>query len=230
MRGQVLKKVLILTGNAETARELNSALAQKGFACFNADSADIAVEMVKQETLDILLVDADGLSASSWYNLKSEEVPKIKVAAGLPVIALMPKGTLDGIDSAFHIDDFVVRPFELWELVTRIKRIVNRASSAGNQDSIKQGDLLMDVAKCEVSINGRLVALTFKEYELLKFLMGHKGKVFTREALLDRVWGYDYYGGDRTVDVHIRRLRSKIEDVDHTFIETVRNIGYKFIG
>ena len=70
--------------------------------------------------------------------------------------------------------------------------------------------------------------LTFKEYELLKFLARTSGRVFTREALLNRVWGYDYYGGDRTVDVHIRRLRSKIEDSSHTFIETVRNIGYRF--
>jgi two-component system alkaline phosphatase synthesis response regulator PhoP len=86
---------------------------------------------------------------------------------------------------------------------------------------------MIDPAKCEVSINGRLVVLTFKEYELLKVLISNRGKVFTRETLLNQVWGYDYYGGDRTVDVHIRRLRSKIEDATHTFIETVRNIGYK---
>jgi DNA-binding response OmpR family regulator len=77
-------------------------------------------------------------------------------------------------------------------------------------------------------VGGNPVMLTFREYELLKFLASNRGRVFTREALLNRVWGYDYYGGDRTVDVHIRRLRSKIEDASHTFIETVRNIGYKF--
>ena len=73
-----------------------------------------------------------------------------------------------------------------------------------------------------------VVELTFKEYELLKFLAGNKGRVCTRETLLDKVWGYDYYGGDRTVDVHVRRLRSKIEDSKHIFIDTVRNIGYRF--
>jgi two-component system alkaline phosphatase synthesis response regulator PhoP len=93
---------------------------------------------------------------------------------------------------------------------------------------IKCGDLVIDIAKYEVSIGGKLLALTFKEYELLKFLAKNRGRVFTRETLLNEVWGYDYYGGDRTVDVHIRRLRSKIEDSTHTFIETVRNIGYKF--
>jgi len=87
---------------------------------------------------------------------------------------------------------------------------------------------LINRAKCEVTLAGRVLMLTFMEYELLKFLASNKGRVFTREVLLNKVWGYDYYGGDRTVDVHIRRLRSKIEDLTHTFIETVRNIGYKF--
>jgi len=93
---------------------------------------------------------------------------------------------------------------------------------------IKCGDLVIDLAKCQVSVGIRLVTLTFREYQLLKFLAGNQGKVFTRDALLDKVWGWDYYGGDRTVDVHIRRLRSKIEDRNHSFIETVRNIGYRF--
>jgi two-component system alkaline phosphatase synthesis response regulator PhoP len=79
-----------------------------------------------------------------------------------------------------------------------------------------------------VTVEWRIVELTFKEYELLKLLASNKGRVYTREILLDKIWGYDYYGGDRTVDVHIRRLRSKIEDSNHNFIETVRNIGYRF--
>ena len=230
MRGQVLKKILIVAGNAAGARELDSGLTQMGFACLTANSADIAVEMAKREALDVILVDVESLSASSWYSLKSEHLPKIKSAVNLPVIVLMPAGIFDGIDSDFDIDDFVVRPFNLSELVARIRRIFNRINNADNQDLVRRGDLVIDSAKCEVSVNGRLIVLTFKEYELLKFLMRHKGKVFTREALLNEVWGYDYYGGDRTVDVHIRRLRSKIEDADHTFIETVRNIGYKFSG
>ena len=225
-----MKRILIVANSSVKARELNSGLTQMGFTCLAADSTANAVETVKREAIDIVLMDADGLSPSDWLSLKSIQLPKIKSAARLPVIVLMPGGILDGIDSNFDIDDFVVRPFDLFELVARIGRILKRTNNAGNQDSIRCGDLLIDVAKCEVSVNGRLVVLTFKEYELLKSLIRHKGKVFTREALLNEVWGYDYYGGDRTVDVHIRRLRSKIEDADHTFIETVRNIGYKFIG
>ena len=225
-----MKRILIVANSSVKARELNSGLTQMGFTCLAADSTANAVETVKREAIDIVLMDADGLSPSDWLSLKSIQLPKIKSAARLPVIVLMPGGILDGIDSNFDIDDFVVRPFDLSELLARIGRILKRTNNAGNQDSIRCGDLVIDVAKCEVSVNGRLVVLTFKEYELLKSLIRHKGKVFTREALLNEVWGYDYYGGDRTVDVHIRRLRSKIEDAGHTFIETVRNIGYKFIG
>jgi two-component system, OmpR family, alkaline phosphatase synthesis response regulator PhoP len=225
-----LKRILIVASNAVGARELDSGLTQMGFACLTVNNADIAMDTVRKETLDMVLVDADGLSTSSWSSLKTKQLPKIKSAVHLPVIVLMPTGILDGVDSDFQIDDFIVRPFNLSELVVRIRRILNRTNNDGNQDSVRGGDLMIDVAKCEVSVNGRLVVLTFKEYELLKFLMRHKGKVFTREALLNEVWGYDYYGGDRTVDVHIRRLRSKVEDADHTFIETVRNIGYKFSG
>jgi DNA-binding response OmpR family regulator len=223
-----LKRILIVASNAVGARELDSGLTQMGFACLTVNNADIAMDTVRKETLDMVLVDADGLSTSSWSSLKTKQLPKIKAAVHLPVIVLMPTGILDGVDSDFQIDDFIIRPFNLSELVVRIRRILNRTNNDGNQDSVRGGDLMIDVAKCEVSVNGRLVVLTFKEYELLKFLMRHKGKVFTREALLNEVWGYDYYGGDRTVDVHIRRLRSKVEDADHTFIETVRNIGYKF--
>jgi len=123
-------------------------------------------------------------------------------------------------------DDFIVAPARDAELRVRIARLVSLNPQSGNR--ILRGDLAIDVDNCEVSLGGRLIELTYKEYELLKFLASNPGRVHTRETLLDRVWGYDYYGGDRTVDVHIRRLRSKIEDSGHTFINTVRNVGYRF--
>ena len=110
----------------------------------------------------------------------------------------------------------------------RVKRLLRKTNNTDTSEVIKCGDLVIDIAKYEVSINGKLIELTFREYELLRFLASNPGRVFTRDALLNKVWGYDYYGGDRTVDVHIRRLRSKIEDSSHTFIETIRNIGYRF--
>ena len=140
----------------------------------------------------------------------------------------MHREKLNGSDFSTAVDDFVVKPWEASEVTVRIKRILKQKGDIESEDIIRCGDLVIDSAKCEVSLSGKPVILTFKEYQLLKFLANNKGKVFTRDVLLDKVWGWDYYGGDRTVDVHIRRLRSKIEDSTHTFIETVRNIGYKF--
>ena len=121
-----------------------------------------------------------------------------------------------------------MKPWNMDELSARIRRAISHTTRPEHDSIIKVGDLTIDPVRCEVELAGRLLALTFKEYELLKLLATSKGKVFTRESLLNEIWGYDYYGGDRTVDVHIRRLRSKIEDPVHSFIETVRNIGYKF--
>jgi DNA-binding response OmpR family regulator len=113
-------------------------------------------------------------------------------------------------------------------LITRINRLVKKETEVATEQ-IRTAGITIDPDKYEVYVNGKLVSLTFKEYELLKFLASHPGRVFTRDALLNQVWSQDYFGGDRTVDVHIRRLRSKIEDPTHVYIETVRNIGYRFI-
>jgi DNA-binding response OmpR family regulator len=126
------------------------------------------------------------------------------------------------------IDDFVIVPYQTDELILRIKRLLQKVKNIESGDLLKCDGLTIDLIKYEVTLENRVIELTFKEYELLLYLASNRGRVFTREALLNKVWGYDYFGGDRTVDVHIRRLRSKIEDPDHSFIETVRNIGYRF--
>jgi DNA-binding response OmpR family regulator len=146
----------------------------------------------------------------------------------LPILALVSVPTLHILEEETGIDDFILNPGNLDELATRIKRLVARTMVVQEDKVIKSGDLIIDPVKCEVHLGGRLLALTFKEYEMLKLLAINPGKVFTREALLNEVWGYDYFGGDRTVDVHVRRLRAKVEDPVHSFIETVRNVGYKF--
>jgi DNA-binding response OmpR family regulator len=146
----------------------------------------------------------------------------------LPIIALIEREILPDVDGYLNmIDDFVIRPYDLRELNLRVERLLRKTRQADSGETIRCGDLVIDLAKCEVYIGGRPVMLTFKEYELLKVLAGNAGRVFTREALLNKVWGYDYYGGDRTVDVHITRLRSKIENIRNVSIETVRNIGYR---
>ena len=226
-RGLDLHKILIIANETEKARGLDSGLTQMGFTCLIANNANNAVKEAKRQAFDLVLVDVGGLSASAWSGLKSEQLREINLERHLPVIVLMPSGMLNGIDSNLEIDDFVVRPFDMSELASRIKRSLKRTNNL-DDGLIRCGDLVVDLAKCKVSVNSRLIVLTFKEYGLLKFLMSNRGKVFTREALLDQVWGYDYYGGDRTVDVHIRRLRSKLGDYTNNYIQTVRNIGYKF--
>ena len=155
-------------------------------------------------------------------------VPELKKEKQLPVIALVPGEALSSLDGDFNIDDFITSPYDAGELALRARLVLNRARNINGGGLIKCDGLVIDLASCEVTLEGEVIELTFKEYELLKFLASHRGRVFNREALLNQVWQYDYFGGDRTVDVHIRRLRSKIEDASHTFVETVRNIGYRF--
>jgi DNA-binding response OmpR family regulator len=143
--------------------------------------------------------------------------------------AVLRSDQLATLDQSLAFDDFLVHPSMPEEAVARVRRAIWRTSGVESDNTLRAGELLMDLANYKVFIGGRPIDLTYKEYELLRFLATNRDKVFTREALLNRVWGYDFYGGARTVDVHIRRLRSKIEDGQHhTFIETVRNVGYRF--
>jgi two-component system alkaline phosphatase synthesis response regulator PhoP len=221
-----LFKVFIIADAEELVRRLGAELDNKGFLCsFNSDGRK-ALESVGERAFDLVLVAIDGTSNSSEI---AHLACTIKQEGNLPVIALLSREALSRLDSSLTVDDFVVEPWAATEVAARAKRVLGATKNATIKELIKCGDLTIDLARYEVYVNGRQVDLTFKEYELLRFLASNRGRVFTRDALLDKVWGYDYYGGDRTVDVHIRRLRSKIEDPAHTFIETVRNIGYRFI-
>jgi len=222
-----LHRVLILAKETAEIRELHSGLTRMGFACSVANSSSNFSNKLTKQACDVLLVYIDGSSASDQPESMLEQLCELRMTRNLPAIALISGEELSRLDSNLGIDDFVVKPWNLTEVVTRAKRAIKHINDVQGADSIKCGDLVIDIAKCEVLIGGRLLALTFKEYELLKFLAKNKGKVFTRDALLNEVWGYDYYGGDRTVDVHITRLRSKFNDTNNTYIQTVRNIGYK---
>lgn len=219
-----MSNILIIIEENQGIKELGSGLARMGFACSIASNREDVIKQLAEQIPDLVLVDMDISVSSSIWDLPQ----RVKQEKHLPVIALVSKEMLDSLDFGLGIDDFITKPGELKEIAARIKQVLWRTNNIDSKELIKCGDLIIDLAKCEVSINGKLLVLTYKEYQLLRFLASNKGRVFTREALLNKVWGYDYYGGERTVDVHIRRLRSKIEDSTHTFIETVRNIGYKF--
>ena len=132
------------------------------------------------------------------------------------------------LDPTLPVEDFIFSPLGDAELRIRVRHILWKTGSWDSGQVVRIGDLLIDQERYEISVAGRRVILTYKEYQLLCLLATNPGRVYSREALLSRVWGYDYFGGTRTVDVHIRRLRSKVEDATHLFIETVRNVGYRF--
>ena len=216
-------RVLIVADGSERVREISLGLAEKGFLCSIACAEDERLKDVGTLSADLVVIAVDGAAhGSEMRNLPQ----RLKEKTRLPVVTLLSNESLDVLDSTVDVDDFVMEPWDTNEVTTRIRRILHRRPDADSKDLIRCGDLAIDVAKCEVAFRGRLIELTFKEYELLKFLLSNKGRVFSREALLNKVWGYDYFGGDRTVDVHIRRLRSKLDESE--CIETVRNIGYRF--
>ena len=146
----------------------------------------------------------------------------------LPAIALVSENRMPDLATTLEIDDFVLVPPNINELVARARRIVGRTAAVDDADLIRIRDLTINPAKYEVLLKGRHLNLRYKEYELLLLLATNPGRVFSREVLLNRIWGYQYFGGIRTVDVHIRRLRSKLQDADHPLIETVWNVGYRF--
>ena len=143
-------------------------------------------------------------------------------------IALLRGEQLPHYDLPAAIDDFLALPAAAGELAARLRWALKRRRPEDSERVLRCGDLTIDLANYMVFVAGRQVNLTYKEYELLRFLATNADTVFTRETLLNKVWGYDFYGGARTVDVHVRRLRSKIEDRHDSFIETVRNVGYRF--
>jgi DNA-binding response OmpR family regulator len=125
-------------------------------------------------------------------------------------------------------DDFCLAPLDARELAARLAHLFWRAGRGGRPELVEYGGLVLNLETYQAVVAGRPLDLTYMEYELLKFLATHPGKVFTRETLLSRVWGYEYYGGARTVDVHIRRLRAKLGEEHANLISTVRSVGYRF--
>lgn len=221
-----MSQLLVIAHETGELAKLVSALTRDGFDCKVVPLDSGLTKEITARRPDLVLVELDDYSSGAG----TKELYRYSGKEGMPpVIALIPGDKLAGIKSDIGVDDFITSPYNTRELSLRIRCLLSRTAVKRNSSKVIERDgLLIDRDRCEVTVNGGLVELTFREYELLCFLASNPGHVYTREALLDRVWGYDYYGGDRTVDVHIRRLRGKIEDVPNAFIETVRNIGYRF--
>jgi two-component system, OmpR family, alkaline phosphatase synthesis response regulator PhoP len=171
---------------------------------------------------DAVVLDLRDLPVSAFAMLNTEFAER-----SIVVICALAMEQLDRVGVDLAIDDFFVVPGEAGELARRVERALWRRHGVDSENFVTVGVLQLDLSNYRVTVDGEGIVMTFKEYELLRFLAMNAGRVFTREQLLNRVWGYDYFGGARTVDVHIRRIRAKIEVRGHTFIETVRNVGYR---
>jgi DNA-binding response OmpR family regulator len=146
-----------------------------------------------------------------------------------PLLLVIEARQLDDLELREDLfDDFVVTPFRPGELEARLKHLFWRTGTGTRPELIEYGPLVLNLETYQAAVTGEPLDLTYMEYELLKFLATHPGKVFTRETLLSRVWGYEYYGGARTVDVHVRRLRAKLGEEHANLIQTVRSVGYRF--
>ncbi|MEK7353918.1 MAG: response regulator transcription factor [Chloroflexota bacterium] len=217
-----MPNLLIIGQESKTLALLKAGLEQSGFACSIAPLDQQVSRLLSRHSPDLLLVEVDTSDTKRWAL-----IPRLKRESSLPVIALVAGEIPEDANSYLEVDDFLPRPYDARELTVRIQRLLNKSKRAGGE-LIKSENMVIDLTNCDVTVGGKAVELTFKEYELLKLLAANKGRVYTRQDLLNKIWGYDYFGGDRTVDVHVRRLRSKIEGPTDTFIETVRNIGYRF--
>lgn len=152
----------------------------------------------------------------------------------VPVIAIFTEGGLAALTGEWQVDDVILDSAGPAEVEARLRYAVSRSPVDEDQDDgptqITAGELVIDEEAYSARIHGQLLDLTYKEFELLKHLAAHQGRVFTRAQLLQEVWGYDYFGGTRTVDVHIRRLRAKLGPEHESLIGTIRNVGYRFDG
>ena len=174
--------------------------------------------------LDIMLPDMDGYSVLVRIREKDDRIPVIVVSAKSDELSLV-KGLNKGAD------DYITKPFSVRELAARVKSLLRRVAPQQESEpqTLRAGDIMIDITNYEAFKGGEKLSLTLKEFELLKVLVLSRGKVLTRDFLLDRIWGYEYYGETRTVDVHIKRLREKVEGVsDQWALKTVWGVGYKF--
>ena len=193
---------------------------------FPLDTAHTALE---SEAFDLLMVDA------RTALVQARQCAQLLRAAGvqLPLIALLNEGGMAAVAASWQVDDIVSDQASPSEMDARLRLLVTapelKDTDDRSQQIIRIGNLVIDAQTYSAHLNGAALNLTFKEFELLKFVAQHPGRVFSRAQLLSEVWGYDsYYGGTRTVDVHVRRLRSKLGSEHEQMITTVRNVGYSF--
>lgn len=224
-----MTKVLVVDDDANIVKLIKLYLEKGGYSVCTAYNGVEALEVWKKENpsiviLDIMMPELDGNGVCR----------EIRKTSDIPIIMLTAKGeTFDKVLSLeLGADDYLVKPFEPKELIARIKAILRRSESKTTQSDgkiVQYDKLEVNLTNYELKIDGRILEIPPKELELLYFLASNPNRVFTREQLLEEVWGFDYFGDSRTVDVHIKRLREKLEGVEADWqLKTVWGVGYKF--
>jgi two-component system OmpR family response regulator len=216
-------RILVVDDEAHIVNFLRMGLTFKGFQVATANDADTALEQIERFQphliiLDLMLPGMDGLELAERLQ-RNPDVAIIMLTARDQVLDRV-KGLNVGAD------DYVVKPFDFEELVARIRAVARRRMPALSE-LLRAGPITVDQARREVTIDDSLVDLTLKEYELLRLLLLHPRRVLPRQLILDRVWGYDFYGSENNVEVYIGYVRRKLGDDDHQLIETVRGVGYR---
>jgi len=217
-----MAKLLIYTADESLGDALERALRREGHFCSTVVEEESALSGVKTHGLSLVLLDdAPALP----------KVSEIRKWTTLPILLMSETGRLINISTPFQPDDIITKPIREEELILRVKNLCIKKDNQNhsmNVNTNKEG-LSVDEDRYEIRLDGDIIDLTFREFELLKHLIQNPERVFDREQLLNLVWGFDYIGGPRTVDVHVRRIRSKIEAKGRNYIKTIRNVGYKFI-
>ncbi len=224
-----MTKILVVEDEASFSEALEFLLGKEGFSVVTADTGTEALRKFDQGGIDLVLLDLMIPEVSG-----TEVCRQIRTKSRVPIIMLTAKDS--EVDKVVGLeigaDDYVTKPYSSRELVARIRAVLRRNSGEALENEtgvMAVGVIRMDVDRHQVTVNGAPVSLPLKEFELLEFLMRNAGRVLTRMQLIDRVWGSDYVGDTKTLDVHIKRLRAKIESdpANPTLIQTVRGLGYK---
>ncbi len=224
-----MTKILVVEDEVSFSEAIEFLLSKEGFSIVTATTGTQAIEKFNQGGIDLVLLDLMIPEISG-----TEVCRQIRSKSKVPIIMLTAKdGEVDKVVGLeLGADDYVTKPYSSRELIARINAVMRRNSGeAYSEDAgvMSVGSVKMDIDRHHVYVNNVSVSLPLKEFELLEFLMRNAGRVLTRSQLIDRVWGNDYYGDTKTLDVHIKRLRAKIESdpANPTAIQTVRGLGYK---
>lgn len=221
-------KILIADDDRSIVELIRLYLEKEGFVCITAENGKIALDKFKSDSPSLVILDVMMPEMDGWQVCR-----EIRKTSSTPIIMLTAKGeTFDKVlGLELGADDYMVKPFETKELIARIKAVLRRSETKNDSkvEEVSYPGLTVNLSNYELKINDKITEVPPKELELLYFLASNPNRVFTREQLLEEVWGFDYFGDSRTVDVHIKRLREKLENINENWqLKTVWGVGYKF--